>query len=103
MALVSMTDSITSLPAEFKTAMEIVSLWTSIPIYLVLSIKRVLLSGGFEANTQNLLQRGALLYCVLLSEYGFLPKGRIGPHSAPFIRMWVSRNDSAVSSDCGSA
>src|ERR1019366_5964360 len=76
MALVSMTDSITSLPAEFKTAMEIVSLWTSIPIYLVLSIKRVLLSGGFEANTQNLLQRGALLYCVVLI-------GMYGPLQVP--------------------
>jgi hypothetical protein len=34
--------------------------------------KRVLLSGGFEANTQNLLQRGALLYCVVFSETGLL-------------------------------
>jgi hypothetical protein len=32
----------------------------------------VLLSGGFEANTQNLLQRGALLYCVGLPECGLL-------------------------------
>jgi hypothetical protein len=40
---------------------------------LALSIKRVLLSGGFEANTQNLLQRGTLLYCVVSPECGFLP------------------------------
>src|ERR1700682_3811524 len=53
-----MTDSITNLPDEFKTAIEIVSLCTSIPIYLVLSIKRVLLSGEVEPNTQNLLQKG---------------------------------------------
>src|ERR1700704_1511381 len=58
MALVSMTVSIASLPAESKTAIEIVSLWTSIPIYFLLSIKRVLLSGGFERNTQNLLLKG---------------------------------------------
>src|ERR1700682_1689624 len=53
-----MTDSITNLPDEFKTAIEIVSLCTSIPIYVVLSIKRVLLSGEVEPNTQNLLQKG---------------------------------------------
>src|ERR1700690_3072811 len=37
--LVSITDSITNLPDESKTAIKIVSLCTSIPIYLVLSIK----------------------------------------------------------------
>jgi hypothetical protein len=42
------------------TAIEILSLCTSMPIYLVLVLKGVL-SGGFEQRTQKLLQRGALL------------------------------------------
>jgi len=64
--LVSITDSITSFPAEFKAAMEIVSVCTSIPIYLVVSIKRALLSG--EARTLKTYSSwGALLYCVVSS------------------------------------
>src|SRR5271165_208156 len=39
--LVSMTHSITSLPAAFITAIEILSLCTSMPIYLVIVIKGV--------------------------------------------------------------
>src|SRR5262250_3983148 len=39
LAFVSMTDSITTLPAEFLTAIEILSVCTSMPIYLVLVIK----------------------------------------------------------------
>src|SRR5215468_5197556 len=39
LAFVSMTDSITTLPAEFLTAIEMLSLCTSMPIYLVLVIK----------------------------------------------------------------
>src|SRR5215469_2021777 len=41
LAFVSMTDSITTLPAEFLTAIEILSLCTSMPIYLALVIKGV--------------------------------------------------------------
>src|SRR6516162_7785318 len=52
LAFVSMTHSITILPIEFITAIEILSLCTSMPIYLVLVIKGVL-SGRVEANTQN--------------------------------------------------
>src|SRR6188472_3484787 len=52
LAFVSMTDSITTLPTEFLTAIEILSLCTSMPIYLVLLIKGVL-SGRVEPNTQN--------------------------------------------------
>src|SRR5215467_16189818 len=57
LALVSMTHSITTLPTEFLTAIEILSVCTSIPIYLVLVIKGVL-SGAVEPSTQNLLHRG---------------------------------------------
>src|SRR6266478_4264753 len=39
LALVSMTHSITILPIEFLTAIEMLSVCTSIPIYLVLVIK----------------------------------------------------------------
>src|ERR1039457_2233854 len=68
-AFVSTTHSITSLPVESRTAAEIVAWCTSNPIYLA-SFIRVLLSVGVDANDQTLLQRGALLYCVGLSEYG---------------------------------
>src|SRR5215470_6229569 len=57
LAFVSMTDSITTLPTEFLTAIEILSLCTSIPIYLVLVIKGVL-SGRVEPNTQNPTPKG---------------------------------------------
>src|SRR6266478_6685941 len=60
LALVSMTHSITSLPREFLTAIEMLSVCTSMPIYLVL-LMRVFLSCRECASTQNLLQRGALL------------------------------------------
>src|SRR5499425_1104462 len=60
LALVSMTHSITTFPTEFITAIEILSLCTSMPIYLVLVI-RVSFLDEVEPSTQNLLQRGALL------------------------------------------
>jgi hypothetical protein len=51
--------------------MEIVSVCTSIPIYFVLSIKRVLLSGdGLSGTLKTYSIRGALLYFVLFSECG---------------------------------
>jgi len=46
LALVSMTHSITTLPATFRTTIEMLSLWTSMPIYLVLIIKGALLWSG---------------------------------------------------------
>src|ERR1700745_3841980 len=61
LAFVSMTDSITTLPTEFVTAIEILSLCTSMPIYLVLVIKGVL-SGRVEPNTQNPTPKGAPFY-----------------------------------------
>ena len=64
LAFVSMTHSITSLPAEFLTAIDIVSLCTSSPIYFVLSMEGAP-SVGIDANTQNLRQKGRPLYCVI--------------------------------------
>jgi hypothetical protein len=78
LAFVSITHSITIFPAPFLTAIEMLSLWTSIPIYFLSFNMRVLLSVGVDANDQNLLQRGALLYCVGFSECGFLPFGHDG-------------------------
>src|SRR5580692_1113478 len=64
-ALVSITHSITIFPASFLTAIEILSLCTSMPIYLVLVIKGCSFLEGFEPNTHNpYSKRGALLYCV---------------------------------------
>jgi hypothetical protein len=51
LALVSMTHSITTFAALFLTAIEMLSLCTSMPIYLVLVI-RVFLSGEVEFSTQ---------------------------------------------------
>src|SRR5271163_2580795 len=68
LALVSIVHSITSLPEEFRTAIEIASLCTSIPIYFTLSIEGAPLRSRFEPSTQNLLQKGALLYCVALPD-----------------------------------
>src|SRR6266851_4951403 len=61
LAFVSMTHSITIFPAAFITAIEMLSLCTSIPIYLVLVIKGVL-SGWAEPNTQNPTPKGAPFY-----------------------------------------
>src|SRR6266436_3286090 len=62
LAFVSMTDSITTLPTEFMTAIEILSLCTSIPIYLMLLVIKGVLSGRVEANTQNPTPKGAPFY-----------------------------------------
>src|SRR5258705_508864 len=60
-ALVSITHSMTIFPATFLTAIEILSLCTSIPIYLVLVIGRSSLE-RFEPNTQNPTPQGAPFY-----------------------------------------
>src|SRR5208337_35546 len=62
MDFVSIVHSITSLPEEFRTAMEIASLCTSIPIYFTLSIEGAPFCSGFEPNTQNPTPRGAPFY-----------------------------------------
>src|ERR1700746_1339450 len=65
LAFVSITHSITIFPEAFMTALEILSLCTSIPIYLVLVIKGCSFLEGLSTNTQNLLQKGRPLYCVV--------------------------------------
>src|SRR5258707_8644036 len=64
LAFVSITHSIAIFPEAFMTAIEILSLCTSMPIYLVLVIKGCSFLGGVEPNTQNLLQKGRPLHCV---------------------------------------
>src|SRR5271154_4760225 len=72
-AFVSITHSITSFPVSFLTAIEILSLCTSMPIYLV-PVIRAFLSGRVEPSTQNLLQKGRPLYCVALPDKCFSAK-----------------------------
>ena len=50
-ALVSIAHSVTCLPEQFRTANEIASLWTSLPIYFTLSME------GYSAP-QSFLQQG---------------------------------------------
>src|SRR6266481_5503389 len=63
-AFVSMTDSITIFPASFLTAIEILSVCTSMPIYLVLVIKGVPPPERLSQALKPYSTRGALLYCV---------------------------------------
>src|SRR5580658_8550997 len=64
LAFVSMTHSITIFPAPFRTAIEILSLCTSMPIYLVLVIKGCSFLEGLRQPPKPYSKRGALLYCV---------------------------------------
>jgi hypothetical protein len=64
LALVSMTQSITILPAVFLTAIEILSLCTSMPIYYVLVIGRSSSGVRLSSALKTYSTRGALLYCV---------------------------------------
>src|ERR1700722_7944585 len=59
LAFVSMTHSITIFPAPFITAIEMLSLCTSMPIYFLLSIEGVPFC-RIEASTQPYPERGAL-------------------------------------------
>ena len=59
LALVLITHSITGLPEEFRTAIEIVSSCTSNPIYFTLVSIQGVLSGAVELNTQNPTPKGA--------------------------------------------
>jgi hypothetical protein len=54
-------NSITILPIEFVTAIEILSVCTSMPIYLTLVIIGCSFLKKCEQGTRNVLQRGALL------------------------------------------
>src|SRR6266404_7571496 len=61
LALVSMTQSINTLPTEFLTAIEMLSLCTSKPIYLVLIVLGRSFLSELRNRSRKLLQRGALL------------------------------------------
>src|ERR1700732_2179 len=87
LVFVSITHSITIFPASFLTAIEMLSLCTSIPIYFLSFNMRVLLSVGVDANDQNLLQRGALLYCVVISECEIFRQGRMS--RPPRDKAWL--------------
>src|SRR5271157_5052952 len=63
LAFVSITHSITIFPAAFMTAIEMLSLCTSMPIYLVLVIGRSSLERLSQA-LKTYSTKGALLYCV---------------------------------------
>src|SRR6266851_6637794 len=63
-AFVSITHSITSFPASFLTAIEMLSLCTSMPIYLVPVIKGCSFLEGLRQAPKPYSTRGALLYCV---------------------------------------
>ena len=77
LAFVSTTLSSTILPAEFMTAMEMLSLWTSMPIYFVSFIGDAPF-GRRSGQHSTTYSRSVPLYCVPLSECGFLPLLRGG-------------------------
>src|SRR6516164_9195744 len=66
LALVSMTPSITILPREFRTAIEVLSVCTSIPIYLTLVIKGCSFPEKFEQRHSNRTPKGRPFYNVLI-------------------------------------
>src|ERR1700686_4161932 len=82
LALVSITHSISIFPASFRTAIEILSWCTSIPIYLVL-VMRVFLSGGVRAEHSKPYskKRDALLYCVGLPDKWVPVQREPGPNT----------------------
>jgi hypothetical protein len=59
--VVSRIDSITTLPAEFITAIVTVSLWTSMPTYFVLSIDGAPFCRGMRSTLKPYRKRGARL------------------------------------------
>src|ERR1700722_7369344 len=69
LAFVSTTHSSTILPAEFMTAMEMLSLWTSMPIYFVSFIGDAPFGRRWDQHSLTY-SRGAPLYCVVFSECG---------------------------------
>src|SRR6202140_3675771 len=85
-ALVSITHSITIFPTSFLTAIEILSLCTSIPIYFLLSIEGVPFCRGFEPNTQNPTPKWAPFY--IASSYRHLENPDSHLTISPFHRRW---------------
>jgi hypothetical protein len=57
-AFVSRMDSIITFPAEFLTATEIASVWTSMPTYFVLSI--LVAPSAWRSTLKTYLKGGAL-------------------------------------------
>src|SRR6516162_6984487 len=68
--LVSMTPSITIFPREFLTAIEVLSVCTSIPIYLTLVIKGCSFPDKFEQTHSNRTPKGRPFYNVLILARG---------------------------------
>src|SRR5271156_4240808 len=89
-ALVSITHSITIFPAAFMTAIEILSLCTSMPIYLVLVI-RVFLSGGLSQALKTYSKRSALYIASHYRRSGF-PDQFHNVRSAVEISGWLDSN-----------
>src|SRR5450631_4362287 len=67
-ALVSITHSITSFPAAFLTAIEILSLCTSKPIYLVSVIKGCSFLEGLRQAPKPYSKGAPFLYCVVRAQ-----------------------------------
>src|SRR5260370_29660127 len=65
-------------------------------IYFLSFNMRVLLSVGVDANDQNLLQRGALLYCVRLSECGPLFQKPLRARSRNRLNLHEGKSDAWV-------
>src|SRR6516162_5890103 len=74
--LVSMTPSITIFPREFLTAIDVLSVCTSIPIYLTLVIKGCSFPDKFEQTHSNRTPKGRPFYNVLILARGNLPVSR---------------------------
>src|SRR6267143_1614873 len=68
LAFVSITHSITIFPEAFLTAIEILSLCTSIPIYLVLVIKGCSFLEGLSRTLKTYSKRGALYIASVYAE-----------------------------------
>src|SRR5882762_4593854 len=94
LAFVSITHSITIFPEAFLTAIEILSLCTSIPIYLVLVIKGCSFLEGLSRTLKTYSKRGALyiaLYVAKRARWVWIQSVRhvrlahLGAHS--FLRM----------------
>src|ERR1700676_4935134 len=75
LAFVSMTHSITTLPTEFITAIEMLSLCTSMPIYLVLVIKGCSFPEGLSRTLKTYSKKGAPFILRRITGHAF---GRLG-------------------------
>jgi hypothetical protein len=73
LALVSITHSITIFPAAFMTAIEVLSLCTSIPIYLLLVIKGCSFLEELSRTLKTYSKRGALYIASRVQVMVFFP------------------------------